>query len=112
VALVRQILFQDQQLLMLAAVAVQDFQLLAQAGQAAAVLVTFLELVWQELQTQVEAEVAVVTLLTMVAQVVQALSSSLTLALKEAQAAQSQLQAVTPFTHSHHQALTLPNLIF
>jgi hypothetical protein len=44
--------------------------------------------------------------------VVQASLSFPTLAHNEAQAAQSHQAVATPFTHSHHQALTLPNLIF
>jgi hypothetical protein len=48
----------------------------------------------------------------LVAQAAQALSSSLTQAHNEAQAAQSHQAVATLVIHLHHQALTLPSLIF
>jgi hypothetical protein len=62
-------------------------------------------------QIQVVVVEAVVNMLT-AQQAAQVLSSFPTLAHKEAQAAQSHQAVATPFIHLHHQALTLPNLIF
>jgi hypothetical protein len=58
------------------------------------------------------AAAAAAVLVLQVAQVVQASSSFLTLAHKEARAAQSHQAVATPFIHLHQAALTLPNLIF
>jgi hypothetical protein len=64
------------------------------------------------LQTSAAAVALVELLMEAVAQVVLAYLSFPTLAHNVAQAAQSHQAVATPFTHSHHQALTLPNLIF
>ena len=98
------------------AVAVLALTPLGLAVQVGAVLVFLTQLAQPPLLAQRIQVVAVaVHHRHRVVQGVQAAQASLsfpTLAHKEAQAAQSHQLVATPFTHSHHQALTLPDLIF
>jgi hypothetical protein len=112
--LVRQIVSAVLLLLMqvAAVVAYWVVEQLGQVVQVVAVQVAAQPLVQQERRIRAAVAVAGVMFLAMAALVVQALSSSVTQAHKEAQAAQSHQAVATLFTHLRPLGLIQLNLIF